>query len=103
MPIILFEGNLFGDDCEVDVPEGGAIVDICDEATAPVPFSCRGATCGTCRIEIVEGAELLEPPEPAEEDLLSICADPPGVRLACQAKLKKGDGLVRVRIADDEL
>jgi adenylate cyclase len=103
MPTVLFEGNLFGEDCEVDVPEGGPLVDICDDATAPVPFSCRGATCGTCRVEIVEGLAMLEPPEPAEEELLAIFGDPPRFRLACQAKLKKGAGLVRLRIADGEL
>jgi ferredoxin len=103
MPNVFFEGNLFGDDRSVDVPEGGPLVDVCDAARAPVPFSCRSATCGTCRVEIVEGAELLEPPEPAEEDLLAIFGDPGHFRLACQAKLKPEPGLVRLRIADDEL
>jgi adenylate cyclase len=103
MPTVFFEGNMFGDDTEVDVPNGCALVDLCDEATAPVPFSCRGATCGTCRVEIVEGLALLEPPEPAEEELLAILGDPPRFRLACQAKIKTGAGLLRLRIADGEL
>src|SRR5438128_10547662 len=103
MPTIFFEGNLFGDDREVDVPEGGPLVDVCDATSAPVPFSCRSATCGTCRIEVLEGAHLFEPREPEEEDLLEIFGDTARFRLACQAKLKKGDGWVRLRIADDEL
>ena len=103
MPTIFFEGNLFGEERTVEVPEGGPLVDICDETLAPVPFSCRSATCGTCRIEVLQGVELFEPRGPEEEELLDILGDPASVRLACQAKLKKSDGLVRLRIADDEL
>ncbi len=103
MPTILFEGNLFGDACRAEAPKGGALVDICDQAAAPVPFSCRSATCGTCRIEVLEGTELFEPRDTAEADLLEILGDPPQFRLACQAHLKNEAGLVRLRIADDEL
>ncbi len=103
MPTIFFEGNLFGEERTVEVPEGGPLVDICDETLAPVPFSYRSATCGTCRIEVLQGVELFEPRGPEEEELLDILGDPASVRLACQAKLKKSDGLVRLRIADDEL
>jgi len=103
MPTIFFEGNLFGEERSVEVPEGGPLVDVCDESLAPVPFSCRSATCGTCRIEVVQGLELFEPRGSEEEELLDILGDPPSVRLACQAQLKKTDGLVRLRIADDEL
>jgi ferredoxin len=103
MPTIFFEGNLFGEERTVEVPEGGPLVDVCDETLAPVPFSCRSATCGTCRIEVLQGVELFEPRGPEEEELLDILGDPASVRLACQAKLKKTDGLVRLRIADDEL
>ena len=47
---------------EANAPEGGRLVDFCDELRAPIPFSCRSASCGTCRMEILEGTELLEPP-----------------------------------------
>jgi ferredoxin len=39
---------------------------------------------------------LLEPPEPAEQELLELL-DVPGSRLACQARLRAGAGLVRLR------
>jgi ferredoxin len=103
MPTLMFEGNLFGDDCRAEAPQGGPLVDVCDRATAPVPFSCRSATCGTCRIEILAGAEFFEPRETAEAELLEILGDPPRFRLACQAKLKKSEGVIRLRIADEEL
>jgi ferredoxin len=91
---------------EIAAAPGAALVDLCDENAAPVPFSCRSASCGTCRIDVLEGAELLSPPEDAELDILSLFGDDPGVRrLACQAKLRPGAdaalAVVRVRAVDD--
>ena len=43
-----------------------ALVDLCDVHYAPIPFSCRSATCGTCHVIIVQGEELFEPPNDAE-------------------------------------
>jgi 2Fe-2S ferredoxin len=103
MPTVHFEGNFFGDETVAEVPEGGALVDVCDRISAPVPFSCRSATCGTCRIEVVEGSELFDDPEPEEAELLEILGDPSNFRLACQAKLRRANGIVRIRINDDEL
>jgi 2Fe-2S ferredoxin len=103
MPTIVFEGNVFGAQCRAEAPRGGRLVDICDAVRAPIPFSCRSATCGTCLIEILQGAELLEPAGRAEAELLHLLTYPPQMRLACQAELKSADGLVRLRISDDEL
>jgi ferredoxin len=103
MPTIFFEANLFGSDVRVEAAGGEALVDICDNAMAPVPFSCRSATCGTCRIEVVEGGDLLAPREEAEAELLAILGDPPTIRLACQAKVKPGDGTIHLRIAGDAI
>ena len=103
MPTLCFDGNLFGEDRRVEVVNGERLVDICDRVLAPVPFSCRSATCGTCRIEVYEGSELLEPREGAEAELLALLGDPPTFRLACQAKVRPVDGLIRLRIAGDEI
>jgi len=86
---------------EVDVPEGGSLVDVCDEYEAPVPFSCRSASCGTCRIDVLEGLDELEPPSDEEADVLRVFADPPTRRLACSAKLRAGPGLIVVRPVDE--
>src|SRR5579859_4210524 len=87
----------------VDAAAGERLVDVCDEAHAPVPFSCRSASCGTCRIEVLEGADLLEPPRDDELEILDLFGDDPRRwRLACQARLCAGAGCVRVRPADDE-
>ena len=100
MPVVIFE-------CpglprlEVASPGGARLVDLCDEKSAGVPFSCRSASCGTCRVEVLEGADLLEPAEDDELDVLDIFGDDPTrCRLACQIRIRPGDGRLRVRPAD---
>ena len=95
MPTIAFLGGSAGP--AVTALGEGRLVDVCDEAHAPVAFSCRGATCGTCRVEVVEGAELLEPPGEDEVALLEEKGAPADQRLACQAVVRAGAGLVRLR------
>lgn len=97
MPKIEFLGNSIGPAKDVDVEKGGELVDICDHSFAPIPFSCRSASCGTCHIEILEGAELLAPPDDTEEELLDILGGDGTTRLACQARVKPGPGLIRIR------
>jgi ferredoxin len=102
MPLVVFESAETGTaTVEVDAPEGARLVDLCDERTAPVPFSCRSASCGTCRVDVLEGGDLLEPPRDEELDVLDIFGDDPGRRrLACQARVRPGGGRVRVRPAE---
>ena len=97
MPTIEFLGNGFGATKSVEAPEGGALVDICDEHFAPIPFSCRSASCGTCHVEVLSGAECFETAELAEEELLGLLGGRGVSRLACQAVVKAGPGLVRLR------
>ncbi len=102
MPRIVFIG-LEGETAEADVPQGAALVDLCDTYNAPIPFSCRSASCGTCRLVVLEGANLLAPAEDDEIQVLDAFGQgPPDRRLACQAKLVAGPGLVRVRAARDD-
>jgi 2Fe-2S ferredoxin len=101
MPLVVFESHGTGR-VEVDAPNGARLVDLCDERGAPVPFSCRGASCGTCRIDVLEGAHLLEAPRDEELDLLDIFGDDPARRrLACQARVTPGEGRVCVRAVEN--
>jgi ferredoxin len=101
MPLVVFESP-GGAPVEVDAPAGARLVDLCDERGASVPFSCRSASCGTCRIDVLEGGELLEAPRDEELDILDIFGDAPSRRrLACQARLAPGPGRLRVRPAQD--
>ncbi|HEX2735425.1 MAG TPA: 2Fe-2S iron-sulfur cluster-binding protein [Polyangiaceae bacterium] len=97
MPKLVVLENAVGPERETELPEGGELVDAADEARLPIPFSCRSATCATCLIEIVEGAEHLEPPNDYERELLEILAGPPENRLACQARVRAGAGVLKVR------
>ena len=91
--------------CAVEARAGDRLVDLCDESPAQVPFSCRSASCGTCRVVIAEGAGLLEPPADDELELIEILGEDPRTnRLACQARLRgdaSGRLLVRVPAFDD--
>jgi len=104
MPTVIFEALDDSDPVRIDAPDGGAIADLCDENDAPIPFSCRSANCGTCRIHVLEGGDLLLDAEDEELDVLDIFAvAPPAQRLACQAKMRAGAGTVRIRaVGDDE-
>ncbi|HEU4408887.1 MAG TPA: 2Fe-2S iron-sulfur cluster-binding protein [Polyangiaceae bacterium] len=103
MPTIEFEGNALGPTLRVDEPEGGALADICDDCEAPVPFSCRGASCATCRVVVLEGGALFEAPGEAERELLEVLGAGPDERLACSARVRAGGGLVRLRVADESV
>lgn len=73
---------------EVDVAPGTALVDVCDDhPEAEVPFSCRSASCGTCRSRVISGAEALSKAEDDELDVLEVFGDGADVRLCCQITL----------------
>jgi ferredoxin len=99
---VITESNV-GRIVEFEAPAGAAVVDLCDEHDAPIPFSCRTASCGTCRIHVLQGAEDLLPPAEDELDLLDVFnLKPPHVRLACQAKLKPGAVRLHVKAFQEE-
>jgi ferredoxin len=100
VPKIEFLPSAAGGAKETDAPLGGPLLDICDEALAPIPFSCRSASCATCHIEVLAGGELMEPPDEPEQDLLDIVGGPAGSRLACQVIVKPGEGLIKIRSLD---
>lgn len=103
MPLVIIEAP-GTEPLTVSAPEGGPLADLCDDLQAAVPFSCRSASCGTCRIFIVEGEAELTAPEDEELDVLDVFRhDPPKYRLACCAKMRPGEGKLRLRpVRDDE-
>jgi ferredoxin len=102
VPRVVFEStDASAPTVAAEAPDGARLVDLCDETNASVPFSCRSSSCGTCRVDVLEGAELLEPPRDEELDVLDIFGDDPARRrLACQARVRPGAGTVRVRPAE---
>ena len=102
MPTVTFESSDGTKKTTAEAPNGGALADLCDDHAAPIPFSCRSASCATCHIEVIEGADALLPPEDEELDVLdAIGAAPPKYRLACCAKAKPGPGRIVVRAQNE--
>ncbi len=104
MPTIAFASGADRPEVTVTVAGPEALLDVCDEARAPVAFSCRDGNCATCRVEVLEGSHLLEPAGAGEREVLdglSAAAGhegrAPEQRLACQAVVRRGDGLLRLR------
>lgn len=77
-------GKLFIDNIEYDVPDGTQIAEVCEKAG--IPFSCNSGVCGTCQIEIVEGADNLGELNQEEKDL----GMDRNNRLGCQCVLNQG-------------
>lgn len=95
-PKIEFTETKWGKALRVDQPRSESLLEICEDHDAPVPFACRGASCSNCRVGVVEGSELLHPPNEIESEFLNAYKQPANVRLACCAKIKKGDGILRL-------
>jgi len=81
------------------VTPGTRLVDVTDDHPATeVPYSCRSASCGTCRVRVIAGAEALSPPDEDEQDVLEIFGNEPGVRLCCQVRLERDTERVVLRL-----
>lgn len=96
---VVFEAGPGGPALETAAPAGARLLDVCDAAAAPVPFSCRDARCGSCLIEVLAGLELLEAPELDELETLRSIGARAAQRLACQARFAMASGLLRLRPA----
>jgi len=58
--------------------------DVCVDAGASIPFSCKAGACGTCATEVLDGMESLPPPSQRElRTLAAAGVDPARFRLPC--------------------
>ena len=76
--------KLIVDGEEHDVADGHRIDAVCEGAG--IPFSCNSGVCGTCQIEILEGAENLNELNDEEKEL----GMDRNHRLSCQCSIKSG-------------
>ncbi len=76
--------KLIIDDKEYELPDGSKIDTVCEEAG--IPFSCNSGVCGTCQVELIDGAENLSELNEEEMDLGMDHRN----RLSCQCHIKKG-------------
>ncbi|MCP5491990.1 MAG: (2Fe-2S)-binding protein [Chlamydiales bacterium] len=72
-------------DEEIQLDDGAAIKEACEEAG--VPFACEEGVCGTCVVEVESGMENLSDFTEEEVDFLG---EQDCERLACQCKIKNG-------------
>lgn len=80
MPTIKFET----DGKSIEAPLDEWFYDVCQEAKASVPFSCKAGACGTCATEVVSGMEGVGKVTQRELRTLEAAGlDPARYRLPC--------------------
>jgi len=77
-----------------ECPEGTQFLDVCTANKAPHDFGCTVGSCGTCRLEITDGADHVQPITDEEQETVEMCTDVAGARLGCQLVIG-GDVTVR--------
>lgn len=76
--------KLIIDGDEHEIPDGERIDAVCEGAG--IPFSCNSGVCGTCQVEVVEGADNLGELNEEEEEL----GMDRNNRLSCQCAILGG-------------
>lgn len=71
----------------IDVVQGYAMIDMCEDHDTSILFGCRDGACGACMVRVLEGAENLSPMKDDEKDFLETMAAEANERLACQCKV----------------
>ncbi|MEY4630896.1 MAG: hypothetical protein RIQ81_1016 [Pseudomonadota bacterium] len=71
----------------IDVADGYALIDMCEDHDTSILFGCRDGACGACMVKVISGAEKLSPMQDNEKDFLETMAARPDERLACQCKV----------------
>ena len=92
MPVLTFDGL----GIELVVEHSKSVLEAAVEELIEIRHNCGGlGMCTTCRIQVVEGGETLDPPNAAELDRLGAQRIENGWRLACQTILR-GDLTIRL-------
>jgi ferredoxin len=92
MPVVSIVSSPHFDKRElVEVQSGKILYDELEAHGLILPHGCLAGSCGSCRIEIIEGAENLAPPGAVEMDTIeSLKKNYPEnkvIRLSCRAKV----------------
>ena len=86
-----------------DAPYGEDLLEVLQSHGVPIATSCGGvASCGLCRVTVVQGKESISPITPQEILHLGNVAKLLGLRLACQSKIcGSGEIVVDVPVVGD--
>lgn len=75
----------------VEASHGESVLAACERAKIPLEKSCDGnGTCGTCRVFVKSGLELLNPPNEVEAEMIADRQFLPQERLSCQITVANG-------------
>ena len=88
---------------EIKENPSGSLMEVLTEEDFDVPAICGGmAGCGTCHIEVLDGADRLEDPDADEEFMLESLPNLTKTsRLSCQMKLTPELNNLKVKILGD--
>lgn len=79
-----------------EVKPGDTLLDAGERAGVEMEAGCFNCSCGACVVEVVQGGDILQPPDDEELDVLDAWSrDPDRFRLACVARLATGDVTIR--------
>lgn len=94
MPTVLVKASSPSEkDQKFEVTEGKILFDELERQGLLLPHGCLAGSCGSCRIEVLEGAENLSKPGPVESDTIAQLKQDSSVlnkiviRLSCRAKV----------------
>ena len=75
------------DNKTIDVVDGYALIDMCEDHDTSILFGCRDGACGACMVKVIGGSDKISPMKDDEKDFLETMAAEPNERLACQCKV----------------
>ena len=110
MPTVSVAANIdfFQEFQELEVELNQTIYDECESKGINLPHGCLAGSCGSCRVEVLEGSELLKEPSVIEQntiDALKIelvekygesSIEGKKIRLTCRARMIK-DGKLTLK------
>ena len=83
-------------DLSAQVEAGDSLLDAGHKAEVEMEAGCFDCSCGTCTVEVLDGMDHLEPPSSDELEVLDAWSrDSDRYRLACCARIRSGDVVVR--------
>jgi ferredoxin len=84
-----------GDEQTVTTYAGSTILGASGQLRHPIASGCSDNSCGTCHVEILEGADNLSEPSNREKSTLKQSNHPAGQRLACRTEILHGSVKVK--------
>ena len=90
--------EIMNDFLAINVKPGKTIQDIVEASGSALPFGCRDGECGTCVVFVETGMEFLSDMTDKEKAVMkTLNESSPKARLACQMKIAKPNGMVRLK------